>query len=130
MPNWRPRASASMIAAVAAFARMDALLKGLSAHYPPMQVAMLRGVASMPFMLLPLLLTGKWRELKPRRFPMHLLRGVLGVVVLGGFIYAVRVLSLANAYAVFLSAPLLVTAFPVPLLKVGAEPRHRRPIPV
>src|SRR5437588_291521 len=62
-----------------------------------MQVAVLRGVASMPFMWLPLLLTGKWGELKPRRFPMHLLRGVLSVVVLGGFIYAVRVLSLASA---------------------------------
>src|SRR5438874_2020085 len=120
MPNWRLRAIASMIAAVAAFSFMDALLKGLSAHYPPMQVAVLRGVASMPFMLLPLLLTGKWGELKPRRFPMHLLRGVLSVVVLGGFIYAVRVLSLANAYAVFLSAPLLVTAFSGPwLLALG-----------
>ena len=37
---------------------------------------------------------------------MHLLRGALAVVVLGGFIYAVRTLSLANVYAVFLSAPL------------------------
>jgi len=55
---------------------------------------------------------------------MHLLRGVLSVVVLGGFIYAVRVLSLANAYAVFLSAPLLVTAFSVPLLKERADARH------
>ena len=124
MLNWRLRAIASMLAAVAAFSLMDALLKGLSAHYPPMQVAVLRGVASMPFMLLPLLLTGKWGELKPRRFAMHLLRGVLSVVVLGGFIYAVRVLSLANAYAVFLSAPLLVTAFSVPLLKERADARH------
>src|SRR5438128_1955270 len=33
MPNWRLRAIASMIAAVAAFSLMDALLKGLSAHY-------------------------------------------------------------------------------------------------
>src|SRR5207248_1938306 len=124
MPNRRLRAIASMIAAVAAFSLMDALLKGLSVRYPPMQVAVLRGVASMPFMLLPLLLTGKWGELKPRRFAMHLLRGVLSVVVLGGFIYAVRVLSLANAYAVFLSAPLLVTAFSVPLLKERADARH------
>src|SRR5207237_395085 len=53
MPKWRLRAIASMIAAVAAFSFMDALLKGLSAHYPPVQVAVLRGVASMPFMLRP-----------------------------------------------------------------------------
>jgi drug/metabolite transporter (DMT)-like permease len=120
----RLRAITCMIAAVAVFSGMDALLKLLSTHYPAMEVAVLRGAASLPFMLVPLFLAGRWRDLKPRRFPMHLLRGVLSVVVLGGFIYAVRVLSLANAYAVFLSAPLLVTAFSVPLLKERADPRN------
>jgi drug/metabolite transporter (DMT)-like permease len=106
-----------MIAAVAAFSMMDALLKLLSAHYPPMQVAALRGVTSLPFTLLPVLLTGRLADLRPRRWPMHLLRGALTVLVLGGFIYAVRVLSLANAYAVFLSAPIIVAALSVPILK-------------
>src|SRR4030081_390065 len=119
-----------MIAAVAVFSGMDALLKLLSAHYPPMEVAVLRGAGSLPFMLLPLLVTrggrgpGRWRDLRMRRFPMHLLRGLLGVVALGGFIYAVRVLSLANAYAVFLSAPLIVTALSVPLLKEQVDARN------
>src|SRR2546421_85604 len=113
-----------MIAAVAVFSGMDALLKLLSAHYPPMEVTVLRGAASLPFMLLPLLVTGRWSELRMRRFPMHLLRGLLGVVALGGFVYAVRVLSLANAYAVFLSAPLIVTALSVPLLKERADARN------
>src|SRR5204863_28208 len=113
-----------MIAAVAVFSGMDALLKLLSAHYPPMEVTVLRGAASLPFMLLPLLVTGRWRELRMRRFPMHLLRGLLGVVSLGGFVYAVRVLSLANAYAVFLSAPLIVTALSVPLLKERVDARN------
>jgi drug/metabolite transporter (DMT)-like permease len=120
------RAIGCMIAAVAAFALMDALLKLLAAHYPPMEVAMLRGAASLPFMLLPLALSGRWHELRPRRWYMHLLRGALSVVILGGFIYAVRVLSLANAYAVFLSAPLIVTALSVPLLKERADVRNWR----
>jgi drug/metabolite transporter (DMT)-like permease len=47
---------------------------------------------------------------------MHLLRGALYAVTLVGFIYAVRVLSLANAYAMFLSAPLIVAALSAPLL--------------
>jgi drug/metabolite transporter (DMT)-like permease len=106
-----------MIAAVAAFSLMDALLKLLSAHYPPMQVATLRGATSLPFTLLPVLLAGRLADLRPRRWPMHLLRGALTVVVLGGFIYAVRALSLANAYALFLSAPLIVAALSVPILK-------------
>jgi drug/metabolite transporter (DMT)-like permease len=78
----------------------------------------------MPFMLLPLLVTGRLRELKPTRFGMHLLRGALMVGVLGGFIYAVRVLSLANAYSIFLSAPLIVTALSVPLLGDRVGWRH------
>jgi drug/metabolite transporter (DMT)-like permease len=117
------RAIATMIAAVAAFSGMDALLKLLTASYPPLQVAVLRGLCALPFMLLPVLVRGRWRSLIPRRFGMHLLRGALAVVVLGGFIYAVRALSLANAYAVFLSAPLIMTALSVPLLKERTDAR-------
>ncbi|TLY77536.1 MAG: DMT family transporter [Gammaproteobacteria bacterium] len=105
-----------MTTAVAAFSGLDATLKLFSQHYPPMQVAVLRGLASLPFMLLPVLALGRLADLKPRRFGMHLLRGALSVAVLGGFIYAVRVLSLANAYSIFLAAPLIVTALSVPLL--------------
>jgi len=120
----RLRAIAIMIAAVAIFSFMDALLKLLAAYYPPMQVAALRGATSLPFTLLPVLLRRRLQDLRPRRWPMHLLRGVLSVLVLGGFIYAVRVLSLANAYAVFLSAPLIVAALSVPLLGERIDGRN------
>jgi drug/metabolite transporter (DMT)-like permease len=113
----RLRAIAIMIVAVAAFSFMDALLKLLAAHYPPFEVAALRGATSLPFTVLPVLLAGRARDLVPHRWPMHLLRGVLSVGVLGGFIYGVRALSLANAYSVFLSAPILVAALSVPLLR-------------
>jgi drug/metabolite transporter (DMT)-like permease len=113
----RLRAIASMLTAVVAFSGMDTLLKLLSTSYPPMQVTVLRGACSLPFMLVPVLVMGGWRSLRPRRLFMHLMRGALSVVVLGGFIIAVRELSLANAYAVFLSAPLIVTALAVPMLK-------------
>src|SRR5579864_6079051 len=105
-----------MIAAVAVFSLMDGILKLLTARYPPMQVAALRGATSLPFTLLPVLIQGRLGDLRPRRWPMHLLRALLYVVVLVGFIYAVRVLSLANAYSVFLSAPLIVAALSMPLL--------------
>ena len=124
MRERRLRAIAIMIAAVAVFSFMDGLLKLLAAHYPPMQVAALRGATSLPFTLLPVLLRGRLQDLKPRRWPMHLLRGLLSVLVLGGFIYAVRVLSLANAYAVFLSAPLIVAALSVPLLRERVDWRN------
>jgi drug/metabolite transporter (DMT)-like permease len=88
----------------------------LSQHYPPMQVVVLRGASSMPFMLLPLLAMGRLNALKPVRIGMHLMRGLMMLFVLVTFVYAVRELSLADAYAIFLAAPLIVTALSVPLL--------------
>ena len=105
-----------MLMAVAAFAGMDSILKLFAAHYPPMEIACLRGLASLPFMALPALIRGRYRDLKPQRFGMHLLRGFLMVIMLWGFVYAVRTLSLANAYSIFLAEPLVVTALSVPLL--------------
>jgi len=110
------KAIAFMLVAVAAFSGMDALLKLLSAHYPPMEVVALRGAAAVPFMVIPLLLMGRLRLLKPVRMGMHLLRALLQLFVLVTFVYGVRALSLADCYAIFLSAPLIVTALSVPLL--------------
>jgi drug/metabolite transporter (DMT)-like permease len=106
----------SMLIAVGAFACMDTLLKILSQHYPPMQVSAMRGYASLPFIVLPLLFTGNFAELKPVHWKLHLLRGALAVFMLSGFVYALRVLSLADAYAIYLSAPLIVTALSGPVL--------------
>jgi len=110
------KAIAFMVTAVAAFSGMDTLLKLLSEHYPPMQVVALRGAAAVPFMVLPLLMMGRLKALKPVRMGMHILRALLQLFVLVTFVYAVRALSLADAYSIFLSAPLIVTALSVPLL--------------
>jgi drug/metabolite transporter (DMT)-like permease len=110
------KAIALMLTAVAAFSGMDTLLKLLSQHYPPMEVVALRGASSIPFMLLPLLAMGRLTDLKPVRLGMHLLRALLMLLVLAAFVYALRTLSLAGAYAIFLAAPLIVTALSVPLL--------------
>ncbi|MGD9597204.1 MAG: DMT family transporter [Steroidobacteraceae bacterium] len=117
MPARSLRGIAFMLAAVATFACMDALLKALTAHYPPLQVAVLRGAASLPFIAVPLLLAGRGRELLAHRPGMHALRGLLMVVIMAGFLYAVRALSLADAYAIFLTAPLMVTALAALVLR-------------
>jgi drug/metabolite transporter (DMT)-like permease len=105
-----------MLVAVAAFACMDTLLKILTEHYPTMQVSAMRGYASLPFILLPVLFTGRISDLKPVRWKLHVMRGVLAVFMLGAFVYAIRVLSLADAYSIYLSAPLIITALSVPVL--------------
>ena len=118
------KAIALMLTAVAAFCGMDTLLKILSPHYPAMEVVALRGAASLPLMILPLILMGRVRDLKPVRLGMHIVRALLMLLVLSAFVYAVRVLSLADAYAIFLAAPLIVTALSVPLLGERVEWRR------
>jgi drug/metabolite transporter (DMT)-like permease len=106
----------AMLLAVALFAVMDAQLKLLAGHYGPMQVSFLRGIASVPFVLLPVLLRRRLARLRPVNLRLHLLRGALSVVMLGSFVYAVRESSLATTYSIFMCAPLLVAALSVPLL--------------
>ena len=112
-----------MLAAVATFSMMDVTMKYLVATYPAMQVTFMRGVASLPLLLGAVALFGRWRNLVPRRWGLHLIRGFLAVLTLWGFVYSVRWLSLADAYTIFMSAPLLITALSVPLLRehVGAR---------
>lgn len=106
----------SMIVAVAAFSVMDVTMKRLVETYSPMQVTFLRATASLPFLLLATGLWGRWRDIVPKRIGLHLLRGCIGVAMLWLFVYAVRFLSLADAYTIYMSAPLLITALAVPFL--------------
>jgi drug/metabolite transporter (DMT)-like permease len=106
----------AMLSAVFVFSIMDSSMKHLSTTYGAFEISCLRCVSSTVFLLVPIAITGSWRSLRPSNAPLHLLRAVLGITMLGSFIYAVRRLSMAEAYAVFLCAPLMVTALSVPLL--------------
>jgi drug/metabolite transporter (DMT)-like permease len=112
-----------MLAAVATFSMMDVTMKHLVATYPAMQVTFLRGIASLPLLIGAVGIFGAWRDLVPNRWGLHIVRGLLSVVTLWAFIYSVSLLSLADAYTIFMSAPLLITALSMPLLRehVGAR---------
>jgi drug/metabolite transporter (DMT)-like permease len=123
----RPRATravATMLAAVAVFSLMDAGLKQLSSQYPAMQVAALRGAASLPLVLAWALSTAGWRTLVRVRWPLHLMRGGLGVMMIAAFVHGVRTLPLSTAYSIFFVAPLLITALSGPFLGERVGPRR------
>lgn len=113
-----------MLASVGAFALMDAGLKLLSARYPPFQVASLRGAASLPFVLVWALATVGPGRLLRIRWPLHLLRGALGVLMMVSFVYALRTLPLSTAYTLSFVAPMLITALSVPVLGEHVGPRR------
>ena len=105
-----------MLVSVASFSVMDAMLKLLSEHYPALQVAFLRAAASLPFVLLVIVVRGRLDRIKPVNIKLHLFRGALAVLMLYAFISAVRESSLATTYSIFMFAPLLVAALSVPIL--------------
>ena len=114
----------TMLVAVAMFAMMDAGLKQLATHYPPFQVASLRGAASLPLVLVWAIATAGIAPLLRVRWSLHLLRGVLGVAMMATFVYAVARLPLSTTYSIFFVAPLLITALSVPVLGEKVGPRR------
>lgn len=118
------RATWLMLAAVAAFAGMDTCMKLLTAHYPPLQISALRGLASLPFVLVWVMATRGLASIRPVRWGLHLLRGALGIAMMAGFVYGIARLPLSSAYAITFVSPLLVTALAVPLLGEHVGPRR------
>lgn len=111
-----------MLLAVLMFALMDAGLKLLSSHYPSLQVSALRGLSSLPIVAIWVFATVKPGSLLRVHWPLHLLRGALGIAMMVGFVYGLRTLPLSTVYAITFVAPLLVTAMAGPLLKEKVGP--------
>lgn len=118
------RSIVAMLIAVGFFALMDAVLKTLSARYPALQIAALRGLTALPLVLAYIAWRGTWHTVLRARWPLHALRGVLGIVMLTLFTLGVRTLPLSAAYTLFFIAPLLITALSVPVLKERVPPAH------
>ena len=113
-----------MVIAVGAFSLMDAAMKSLTASYPPLQVASLRGLAAMPLVCVYVLWSKSLGSLRHVRWPLHLFRTVVGVTMLSSFVYGLRSLGLAEAYTIFFVAPLLITMLSIPVLKERVRPSH------
>lgn len=121
----RPGAAAAwMLAAGLLFAFMDAGMKWIATDYPPFQVATLRSLSALPLVLAWILLRGKAGTLLRVHWRLHVLRGLLGVGMMVGFVYGLARMPLSTAYTIVFVAPLLVTALAVPLLGETVGPRR------
>ena len=118
------RSIVAMLLAVGCFSLMDTVLKLLVAHYPAMQVAALRGLSALPLVLVYVAWLGQGRSLLRVRWPLHLARGAMAVVMLALFAWGLRSLPLAEAYTIFFVAPLLITALSIPVLKETVAASH------
>lgn len=125
-PTGTLRGIAAMLLACAFFASMDALLKNLAGHYPPVQVMALRGLSSLPLVCLYIAWRGEGTSVFNRRlrWRLHLLRAVLNMTMLVLFVYGLKTLGLAEAYTLSFIAPLLMVLIAVPMLGESVQPRH------
>ncbi|MDM5176468.1 DMT family transporter [Massilia sp. DJPM01] len=110
-----------MLIAVVMFSLMDTALKLLSAHYPALQVAAMRGLSSLPLVFAYVGWRGAFGMALQVRWPMHLLRAALSITMLALFAFGLRKLSLAEAYSIFFIAPALITALSVVFLKESVD---------
>jgi drug/metabolite transporter (DMT)-like permease len=107
--NVRLAGMAAMLTGVASFSLMDAGLKVLTEHYPAAQVAALRGLSAWPVVFLWALYSGGARQLVRVRWPLHIIRGVLSVLMMISFSFGLKELTLARTYSLFFIAPMLIS---------------------
>jgi len=104
-----------MLLAVFMMSTMDVGLKMLVADYSSMQVVFFRCATSIPIFFIWMALTDR-SLFRTAYLGGHVLRGLLGLAMLYSVGECYRVMQLADAYAIFFAAPLLVTLMSGPML--------------
>jgi drug/metabolite transporter (DMT)-like permease len=118
------RSIVAMLVAMLFFSLMDAVLKQLAAHYPVMQIAALRGLTALPLVLIYIAWRRRWHTVWRIRWPLHLLRGGLGIAMLALFTASIRELPLSATYTLFFIAPLLIALLSMPVLGESVARAH------
>ena len=108
---------ALMLAGIAGFAVMDAIIKWLTADYSVPQVVALRSWFGLPLLCLLALYEGGLNALRTRRPLVHVGRYLLVLALSFSFFWALSQMKLVDAIAITFAAPIFITALSVPLLK-------------
>jgi drug/metabolite transporter (DMT)-like permease len=110
-----------MLASIAVFAVMDAIAKYLSADYPTVVIMWIRHLSQSLFVLALLARHGRWRAIHSAHPWFQIGRASCNIGSTYLFIFALAFVGLADAIAVSMVGPLMLTALSVPFLgeKVG-----------
>ena len=102
---------------VAVFSTQDAIIKGISGDYAVTQAMVTRSLVALPILALFVQWEGGLRQLLSPRFWMLTLRGLILLLAYTTYYIAFPALPLADAIALFFTAPLMITFLAVPILK-------------
>ncbi|MBM3491555.1 MAG: DMT family transporter [Alphaproteobacteria bacterium] len=117
MAEGTARGIALLAASTIVFTAMDLQAQYLSRHYPTSEIAFARYVGNLIIVALIFLPRRGLRLLHTRRLGLQLLRSALLVICTFGFFFSLRYMPLADAVAIGLVSPIIVTALSRPLLK-------------
>ncbi|MEK0083694.1 DMT family transporter [Benzoatithermus flavus] len=125
---WRTDARLSGILFLCAgafvFSLQDIVIKWISGTYPITQVLTIRCIVAIGPLLLILAWDGGFGGLRTRRLGLQILRGGCLFLSYTAYYLAIAALPLAEAVALFYSAPLFILALSVPLLGERVGPRQ------
>lgn len=105
-----------LLLGLAVFSVQDLVLKMLSGRYPLYQIMLVRGLVSLPLLLLMVWAEGGMRLLVTPGLPAMLLRGVVMFVAYASFYLALAALPLPTSVALYFSGPLFITLLSVLVL--------------
>ncbi len=105
-----------LTSALLGFAVQDAIVKSLTEGFPVLQLLTVRIFFVLVFFLMAAGFWFGWSILQSSHKTLLLLRGVLAFFAFGSYYLALSVIPMADASAVFMVAPLFITALSVPLL--------------
>ena len=110
-----------MMGAIFMMSTMDVAFKLLVEHYSSLQVAFLRSAISVPMFAVIILV---WNPglFRSHQWGAHAARAFMGFLLLLAVGEAFRELPLADAYAIFFAAPLVLTLLSGPIMKEPAGP--------
>ncbi len=101
---------------ISMLATMDAVAKLIGEGYHVGQIVFFRALVGQIPVFIIIAVQGQWARVRTHRPMAHLLRGLTWVMSIGSFFWAIQLIPLADATAIFFVSPLIATALSVPLL--------------
>lgn len=113
----------SLCAGVMIFSLQDAIIKGLSGSYPVTMAIAIRCLVALPILVVMVRAEVGLRKIATGNWPVLVLRGLILLVAYTSYYMALAALPLAEAVALFFTAPIIVTILAGAVLneKVGAR---------
>lgn len=106
----------SLVMGVMIFSTQDAIIKSLSGGYAVTEAIFVRCMVALPILTIMVHYETGLRNLRTRNFWPLIVRGLIMLVAYTAYYMAIAALPLAEAVALFFTAPILVTVMSGPIL--------------